>query len=80
MYIKLNIKEKQLKDALMILPPDFFAIEHLLKLEAYTVESISKVGTDYVWDCVKPSLRQFELGGYRNENQYERYPENLGSD
>lgn len=52
MYIKLNTKEKQLKDALMILPPDFFAIEHLLKLEAYSVESITKVGTDYVWDCV----------------------------
>ena len=53
MNITLNEKELRLKELLMVLPPDFDSVENLLNQDAYTVENISKVGTDFVWECVE---------------------------
>ena len=52
MNITLNEKELRLKELLIVLPPDFDSIENLLSQDAYTVENISKVGTDFAWECV----------------------------
>ena len=69
MNITLNEKELQLKDLLMALPPDFSLIEQLLRQEEYTVENISKVGTDFVWECVEECWDYFwENEVVRNEN------------
>ena len=53
MNITLNEKELRLKELLMVLPPVFDSIETLLSQDANTVENISKVGTDFVWECVE---------------------------
>lgn len=55
MNLELNEKEKKLKAFLMEIPPDLNSAEVLLKQEPYSVESISKVGTDFAWECVESS-------------------------
>lgn len=59
MNITLNEKELRLKELLMVLPPDFDSIENLLCQDAYTVENISKVGTDFAWECVEECWEYF---------------------
>ena len=51
MNITLNEKELRLMEPLMAMPPDFAAAERLLEQEQYPSESISKVGTKFVWEC-----------------------------
>lgn len=69
MNITLNEKELRLKEQLMTLPPDFDTIENLLSQESYTVKNISKVGTDFAWDCVEECWDYFwENEVVRNEN------------
>lgn len=60
MNLKLNENEKRLKDAFMILPPDLTLAGQLLSQENYTVENISKVGTDFVWECVEEGWATLE--------------------
>ena len=48
----LNEKEIKLKNFLLATPPDFEELEYLLKFGDYTVENLSKVGTDFVWECI----------------------------
>lgn len=59
MSITLNEKELRLKELLMALPPDFSSIENLLSKETYTVENVSKVGTDFAWECVEECWEYF---------------------
>ena len=69
MNITLNEKELRLKELLMVLPPDCDSIEILLSQDAYTVENISKVGTDFVWECVEECWDYFmEENIIRDEN------------
>lgn len=69
MKITLNEKELRLKELLMVLPPDFDSVENLLSQDAYTVNNISKVGTDFAWDCVEECWEYYwENEVVRNEN------------
>ena len=43
----------------MQIPPDFVMAEHLLQQEMYTVENVSKIGTDYAWECVEECWEYF---------------------
>ena len=51
MNITLNENELRLMEPLMAMPPDLTAAERLLEQEQYTSESISRVGTNFVWEC-----------------------------
>lgn len=69
MNLRLNTKEQQLKNLLMTLPPDFEAAQRLLNQKEYTAESISLVGTDFVWECVEECWDYFwENDVIRNED------------
>lgn len=59
MKLTLNTKEQQLKDLLMALPPDFEAAQELLNQEEYSIENVSIVGTDFVWECVEECWAYF---------------------
>lgn len=59
MNLILNTREQQLKELLMTLPPDFEAVEQLLSRGEYTAENISRVGTDYAWECVEECWEYF---------------------
>lgn len=59
MNLQLNEKENGLKNLLMLLPPNFDGAKQLLEQEEYTVENISKVGTDFSWECVEECWEYF---------------------
>lgn len=53
MHLTLNKKELRLKDLLMEMPPELEKAAVLLKQDGYTAENISKVGNDFVGECIE---------------------------